>query len=190
MVRKVHDRKGCNLIFAKTVHSWRATFLFLSLVICDQWIMHKFKGSNINFAPDFTHHCLNINHDIKSLFSVHPRRKKVAPLFLWRLPQLLAFLFILGEPRIFFRVLWFVISELCTSLLCSLTLQLLFGLHCVVVERYGLYPKTKIRLSCVHDAKFRRNIHTVKLVQLFGLLFLQSLGELMENPTTLGIEKL
>ena len=154
--------------------------------------MQKFKGSNINIAPDFTHHCLNINHDIKSLFSVHPRRKKVATLFLRRLPQLLAFLSILGEPHIFFRVLWFVISELCTSLLCSLTLQLLFGLHCMVVveRRYGLYPKTKIRLSCVHDAKFRRNIHTVKLVQLFGLLFLQSLGELMENPTTLGIEKL
>ena len=43
------------------------------------------------FVMYFTHHCRNINHDIRCLFSVLPRREKAATLSLWRLPQILAF---------------------------------------------------------------------------------------------------
>ena len=48
----------------------------------------------------FTHHCLNINHDIRCLFSVRSRRKKLATLFLWTKPQILAFLSIPQSLRL------------------------------------------------------------------------------------------
>ena len=52
------------------------------------------------FVMYFTHHCRNINHDIRCLFSVRPRREKAATLSLWRLPQILAFWSILQSLQL------------------------------------------------------------------------------------------
>ena len=105
------------------------------------------EGSNVNFEPDFTHHCLNINHDSPAAFFPSVQDGKGCNLIFAKTvaATFVAFFSILaGEHHIFFRVVGFVISELCTSLLCSLTLQLLFGLHCVCGSRsIVMWPLSK-----------------------------------------------
>ena len=139
--------------------------------------MHKFKGSNINFAPDFTHHCLNINHDIKSLFSVHPRVKKVATLFLaktaatfglfvhsWRASHLL--------PRFVVRDQWIMHKFTLQSYLATLIWPSLCGSRtvwplskdqnppflctwCQVQKKYS-HSQTRSALRPIVFAKFGR----------------------------------